>query len=141
MVWETKKIKTKEGKHLALKHSLKCTDYGIYGAKCRKCGDFYVGQTVNKFSVRWNGHRQAWENMINKKVKLDPNNLKDEQALYLHYRRKHQEVENGLKLWDAYKVVFLESPPKQDLDIAESYWIGKLDAGINLAKTCLPKIR
>ena len=80
MVWETKKIKTKEGKHLALKHSLKCTDYGIYGAKCRKCGDFYVGQTVNKFSVRWNGHRQAWENMINKKVKLDPNNLKDEQA-------------------------------------------------------------
>ena len=141
MVWETKKIKTKNEK-ITLKQNLNCKDNGIYGAKCKICDDFYVGQTVTKFSTRWNGHRKAWDNMSknNKKIQTKTNES-DEQALYLHYIKEHKNMLTDLKLWDAYSVVFLERPPNNDLDMAESSWISKLNAGINLAKTCLPRIR
>ena len=145
MVLETKKIKTKNGTKIRLKQRLNCRSYGVYAAKCNYCEDYYVGQTVNKFSVRWNGHRRVWNELSKQNEGQhhdeDAGTQKDEQALYIHYRKNHPNVLRGLRLDQAYQVIFVESPPKHDLDVTESFWINKLQADINIAKTILPKIR
>ena len=146
MVLETKKIKTKSGRKISLKQNLNCRHYGIYAAKCKQCGDLYVGQTINKFSQRWNGHRKIWKELLAKQNETEKRNKKieiqkDEQSLYVHYSQKHHDKVKDLQLHQAYDVIFIESPSKEKLDLAESYWIGKLEAGINISRTCLPKIR
>ena len=147
MVLETKKIKTKTGKKITLKQNLNCSHYGIYAAKCKQCGDLYVGQTINKFSQRWNGHRKIWKELLAKQNEKQNTNKKikdikkDEQSLYLHYSQKHPSNVKDLQIHQAYDVIFIESPNREKLDLAESYWIGELEAGINVNKTCLPKIR
>ena len=119
----------------------------IYAAKCKQCSDLYVGQTINKFSQRWNGHRKIWKELLAKQNEKQNYNKKtkdikkDEQSLYLHYSQKHPSNVKYLQLHEAYDVIFIESPNMEKLDLAESYWIGELEAGINVNKTCLPKIR
>ena len=72
---------------------------------------------------------------------LDSKNKGDDQALYAHYRKYHvAEIENGLELAEAYRVIFLENPLLANLDCAESFWIGKIPATINIQKTFLPTI-
>ena len=64
----------------------------------------------------------------------------DEQALAIHFKKFHgNEIKkNNFKLSKAYKVTFLEKPQKWFLDIAENFWISRINATINIARTCLP---
>ena len=50
-------------------------------------------------------------------------------------------IAKTLNLWDAYQLTFAERPNKSALDTAESCWMEVVDAGINKAKTCLPKFK
>ena len=60
MVVTTSSFSNKAGRLFHLKQRLDCTNFGIYAARCRICAEFYVGQTKNRFSVRWSGHRTSW---------------------------------------------------------------------------------
>ena len=139
MVNETKMIKSKEGKMFKLKHKLCCKNYGIYVAQCTKCAETYVGQTATSFSTRWTGHRAAWKKFSNSQQTKDKKNeLNEEQALFDHYLKYHREDSN-LKLTEAYKVTFIEEPRKYNLDLAENYWIAKLNSKINVIKSNFPR--
>ena len=65
---------------------------------------------------------------------------KDEQALYTHYAKFHQDVlkKSNLQLPDAYKIICVEQSRKEKLDTAENFWITKLRAKIYISKTFLP---
>ena len=156
MVLETNTIKLKNGNIMKLNHGLNCKDYGIYGARCKICQDIYIGQTKNNFSKRWNSHRYNWNLMTNntkindKRLEDCTNNkkptnnweMKDKQALYIHYTKFHKSnIEHGLNLSDAYEVFFIEKPKYEKLDIQENYYIGKFNAKINISKTFLPKYK
>ena len=147
MVIDTKEIKTNRGKFIKLNQTVNCSDFGIYAAKCRICKDFYVGQTGNSFSKRWNGHRKIWKETILETKSHDYENekiLKDDQALTNHYLKTHKDIikTRKPKLAEAYEVIFVEAPKrKEDLDLAESCWLAKLEAKINIAKTVLPRYR
>ena len=161
MVMETSEIQTKDGNRIPLKHTLNCRNYGIYAAQCVTCGEFYVGQTINAFHQRWTGHRNSWKNQIQKitsnilgrrsgekpsekrpgrKTSLTAN---DENAFLLHFQKRHPgiTINPRSKLEDLYKVVFLEQSKKENLDVAEGYWISQLKAGINIAATTIPKFK
>ena len=45
-------IKTKNGKIIQFKQNLNCTNFGVYAACCNICSEIYIGQTINRFSVR-----------------------------------------------------------------------------------------
>ena len=92
---------------------------------------------------RWNGHRQDWEHSL-KNGNFD-NNLenvqeKGKKSLSVHYAKFHRDklIKSKIKLADAYKVVFVEKSSKTKLDIAENFWVNRLRAKINIAKTILP---
>ena len=142
MIIETKEITTKDNKKIKLKQELNCKNYGIYAAKCQICQEIYVGQTINPFHERWNGHRQDWTNMI-KNGQFDENLEKREEekkALIIHYAKFHRKelLINKIQLSQAYKVTFLEQSNKIKLDIAENFWITRLKAKINISRTSLP---
>ena len=157
MVENTDNIITNKGKKIKLRQKLTCNDYGIYSAQCVICKHIYIGQTINSFSKRWNGHRQSWEQQkINKNNNCKKtsrsgksnhednknNNTDDEPALISHYKQFHQqEFNQSLLLSDAFKVTFAEKPRKDRLDIAENFWISKTDAKINIKSTCLPRLK
>ena len=146
MVLETKTFLTKENKIIKLRQSIKCYNFGIYAAQCQVCREIYVGQTVTSFSKRWNNHRRIWIEEILEKTqnKSDEFKTKDDHALTNHYLKFHQEmIKNGKKqLAEAYKVVFVETPQrKEDLDMAESCWVARLNAKINISPTILPRYR
>ena len=151
MVCEDETIKLKNGKLIAVKHTLTCKNFGIYGARCLKCADFYVGQTKNSFAKRWTTHRHHWNNMMKireeitsafKEKRTNKMELKDDQALFAHYAQNHPEcLKSYLFLHMAYEVFFLWKPKAENLDIEENNWICKLNAGINIMKTLLPKYK
>ena len=142
MVIDQDKIITKSGKEMKLKNNLTCKNYGIYGAQCKICKEIYIGQTKNKFSIRWNSHRKKWKDLINTRhYDAEKNKNMDEAALVHHYKKHHQNNIKNLNIADAFVVFFVEEPKYHFLDIRESYWISKLSAKINIAKTILPKFR
>ena len=133
MTNETTVIKSQSGKIFRLHKRLTCKDFGIYVANCRICSAQYVGQTVTSFSTRWNTHRSVWNS-----GNVEEN---DRAALKVHYAKQHPDCVN-IDLAEAYSVTFIDQPnnPK-DLDMAESAWIGKLRAMVNINRTVLPLIR
>ena len=142
MITETKEIRTKDNKTIKLKQKLNCKNYGIYAAQCQICLEIYVGQTINPFHERWNGHRQDWNNII-KNGQFDENlDIKEQEkkSLIIHYAKFHRNelIIKKLKLPEAYKVTFLEQSHKTKLDISENFWITKLKAKINISRTVLP---
>ena len=140
MVIDDSFIIEKNGKKTKLRSHLTCANYGIYAAQCRVCKHFYVGQTKNKFSTRWNTHRNKWKNLCNGKEEMKEG--KDEAALYRHYKQHHPEVPlKNSDIADKYGVIFIEQPNLGMLDIRESYWVSRLMASINVAATILPKYR
>ncbi len=153
MVWETDRVELQKGGTIQLRKELDCGDYGIYGAQCKCCGEFYVGQTKNAFSRRWNSHRLVWRKMMKRRAEeglgkeeerreLVNDKRGDEQALFKHYEKKHGNILNRKnEISEAYRVVFLEKPGYGELDIKENYWIGRTGATINVAKTIAPKYR
>ena len=54
----------KNNRQVELKQSLNCRNYGIYVANCVNCNAQYVGQTKNKFSVRWKTIDTLGKNLI-----------------------------------------------------------------------------
>ena len=148
MVLSTNTLNLPSGKIIRLRKALDCKDHGIYAARCRVCFNFYVGQTKNSFSTRWNSHRFNWRKIkslvsqggVDMSVKDD--RWKEQNALFLHYQLNHRNIATQtLNLSEAYEVVFLEKPHPSKLDIRESWWISFLKANININKTCLPKYR
>ena len=144
MVLNTDRILLPNNKSVGIKSAINCKDHGIYAARCRECHEFYVGQTKNAFSARWNSHRHNWKQTItpvgSRNNLIQDDKWREQNALFLHYRQKHQQrLCATLKLSDAYEVVFVENPKASKLDLRESVWIRKLNATINIAKTCLPK--
>ena len=138
MVVEQNTIQDKHGNKIVLGKNLTCGNHGIYAARCKICQGLYVGQTINKFSTRWNAHRKKWLNLCTGKDEIKEGN--DEAALYKHYKTKHTEIKlDRLPIAEAYDVLFLEEPSFKQLDIRESYWIARLQANINVAATILPK--
>ena len=118
-----------------LKQKLNCKNYGIYVAECKNCDMQYVGQTINKFSVRWTAHRSNWN-----KFKFEENN--DKAALLKHYANYHEEIlVNKPCICHCFRVIFVEQPNKRYLDWCEDRWFSKLDAKININKVILPKIK
>ena len=81
MVVTTSSLSNKAGRLFHLKQRLDCTNFGIYAAKCRVCAEFYVGQTKNRFSVRWSGHRTSWRSHCLEN--------RDKAALLIHFKSKH----------------------------------------------------
>ena len=61
--------------------------------------------------------------------------LNDDSALFAHYVKAHNVGLNTLALSDAYRVTFLDNPMVAFLDVAETFWINKLKAKINIMKT------
>lgn len=141
MVKEIKCLRTMAGKTFLLKQTLDCSNYGIYAAMCLQCNELYIGQTVNSFSKRWTQHRKIWNNNATNQNQTNQSN-KDENALFKHYLQYHTTLtKTNLQLHEAFTIIFLEQPKKADLDTTESFWIGTTNAKINIAKTCLPKIK
>ena len=143
MIKETTEITTKTNRKIKLKQDLNCKNYGIYAAQFIICLEIYVGQTINPFHERWNGHRKDWENEIKNgdfEQTLENFDEKRKKSLIIHYAKFHLDKlkDNKIKLPDAYKVVFVEESNKTKLDIAENFWISKLKAKINIARTILP---
>ena len=66
--------------------------------------------------------------------------ISDEQALFDHYQTKHEEnlKEIKMELAKAYYIIFVEKPSKYNLDIAEKFWMSKLQSTINVIKSNLP---
>ena len=151
MVFETNKIRLRNGKEIKLKHNLNCKNFGIYGAQCIICNEYYVGQTKSSFSKRWTSHRFHWNKMMDKREdmvaefkgkKINKMELKDDQALFAHFAQQHPEcLKENLFLYDAYQVVFLWKPHVEQLDTEENNWISKLNAKINIMRTFLPKYK
>ena len=145
MVLATDKIRLPNGKLFTIKAAITCKHQGIYAARCIQCHQFYVGQTKNSFSTRWNTHRSSWKKMISASknitvAKDDP--WKDQNALFMHYTKKHpKKVHKNLLLSEAFQVVFIEKTKASQLDVRENYWISKLDASINVSRTYMRKYK
>ena len=140
MVWDNNKFRDNKNKEYKCRHYLNCKDYGIYAGQCVFCFSFYVGQTKNSFATRWNAHRGMWNKM--KKYQNVVDNISDNQALFLHYKKMHPDkLTEGLQLSDAFRVIFLEKPPMEMLDIREDFWITRLNAKINIKKSILPHFK
>ena len=87
----------------------------------------YVGQTINKFSVRWTVHRSNW-----KRCKFEENN--DKAAILKHYANYHEEIlVNKPCISDCFRVIFVEQPNKRYLNWCEDRCFSKLDAKINIS--------
>ena len=97
-------------KYLNLKQKLNCKNYGIYVAECKNCDMQYVGQTKNKFSVRW-----LHTDRIGTNLNFEENN--DKAALLKHYANYHEEIlVNKLCISDCFSVIFVEQPNKRNLN-------------------------
>ena len=132
MVINSQSIRLPNKKMFFFRSKLTCADWGVYAAECQICGEWYVGQTTNSFSKRWNNHRHMW--------KSGAKNTTDQAALRVHYDHHHPGEKNKA-LPSAYKVVFVDKPRTAKLlDFTESVWINRLQAKININKTVLPKI-
>ena len=125
----------KNNRQVKLNQSLNCRNYGIYVANCVNCNAQYVGQTKNKFSVRWNNHRHTWK-------KFDISTQNDSTALLQHYKSNHNLLlARRPNLSQCFSVIFVEEPPFDVLDICEDKWFHKLGASINLQTMILPAIK
>ena len=130
MVQNTNFIKTKIGKIIQLKQNLNCTNFCIYTACCNICSEMYIGETINRVSVRWNIHRHIWNS-----------NTLDSQkaALSIHYHKNHTDFSCKNKpISECYTVAFLQQPSNSYLNNCKSRWIHLLDASINIQATVLP---
>ena len=107
----------------------------MQAGQCTTCNEIYVGQTKNGFNTRWNHHRSMWAKMQNRRRTGGTFNTKgDEGALFFHYIEFHSDIANEISFSDSYKVFFIEQPSMDFLDVAETFWMNKLEAKINIIK-------
>lgn len=87
---------------------------------------------MTSFAIRWNQHRTMWKSGSIENT--------DKAALRVHYNKMHPNQKH-MEFAKAFSVDFIYQPnQKANLDYAESLWIYKADARINLNATILPKI-
>ena len=83
------------------------TKFFNYVTECKNCSMQYVGQTKNKFSVRWTAHRLNWN-----KLNLKKNH--DRAALLKHYASCHEKTfVKKPCISDCFRVIFVEQPNKK----------------------------
>ena len=130
MLWETTSIRdASNSRNIKLRQNLTCRNFGIYAAYCQFCTDIYVGQSCREFKDRWNGHRHCW----NSKQATFSEEKGDQAALLKHVHAKHPEVDLAkTDLADAWRVVFVEEPRAEDLDVRETHWRDLLKAKVNI---------
>ena len=97
MVKNTNTVTNPHGKISTLKQNLNCKNYGIYATRCLLCGQFCVGQTINRFSKRWAGHRASWIACGNSESKFTPT-VDDSSALYAHLIKYHNTLRKATTL-------------------------------------------
>nr|CAB3263301.1 uncharacterized protein LOC108950347 [Phallusia mammillata] len=120
---------------IALRQSLDCSNFGIYVATCRICNSRYVGQTKNKFSTRWSGHRTVWNTF---KTSGDNDNA----SLGHHFAIHHHDIfMKRPDIAECFTVTFVEQPNVDRLDHCEAKWLKLTGATLNIQKMLLPKIR
>jgi len=103
-----------KNKTFPLNQKLTCDNHGIYVATCVICDEQYVGQTKNKFSMRWSSHRK---NCNRPNCEIDENN-KDKVALLRHFSESHGDV-NKPPIHEAYTVTFDEETNSLSLAFCE----------------------
>ena len=125
----------KSNRLVKLNQSFNRRNYGIYAANCVNCNAQYLGQTKDKFSVRWNNHRHTWE-------KFDISTQNDSTALLQHYKSNHNLLlARRPSLPQCFSVIFFEEPSFDMLDIREDKWFYKLGASINLQIMILSAVK
>ena len=87
-------------KTFQLKQKPNCTNCGIYAATCTICSKQYVGQTMNKFSIRWNAHRSIWNSFV-------ATAYYDKAALLKHFYKYHDLTQKP-PISQCFKVTFVE---------------------------------
>ena len=100
-----------------LNQKLTCANHGIYVATCVICHEQYVGQTKNKFSMRWSSHRSNW-NRPN--CEIDENN-KDKAALLRQFSEFHGDI-NKPPTHGVYIITFVEEPNSLSSHFCEDKW-------------------
>ena len=110
-------------------------------------GKIYSGvlqSLATSFSTRWNAYRAKWKKLVTNRNsnsnQEQKNDLNEDQALFEHYKTNHPRtlVEINYELSKAYKIIFIEKPRKDNLDVAENYWIAKLKSKINIKRSNFP---
>ena len=134
MIQTVNAVTNKDGISVHLFQNLNCSNFGIYAAQCTICNQLYIGQTKNKFSVKWTAHRSFRNN------KFSEYNNTDQAALLKHCHNYHYSThENKPKISDCFNVIFLEEPQNTNrLDICESRWIHKLRQKLILNRLFYP---
>ena len=86
MVITTSSLSNEAVRLFRLRQSLDCSNLGIYAARCCICAEFYVGQTKNRFNVRWSGQRTSWKSHCLEN--------RDKEALPIHFKSnsKHNNL-------------------------------------------------
>ena len=102
MVQTVNAVTNKDGIIIHLFQNLNCSNFGIYAAQCTICNQLYIGQTKNKFSIRWTAHRFFWN------IKFSEYNT-DQAALLKHYYNHHYSTHaNKPKISDCCNLIFFE---------------------------------
>ena len=95
----------------------------MYVATCFICHEQYVGQTKNRFFVRWTAHRNSWKT-------FDISAKGDKAALLKHYNLCHPLIlMEKPELSECFSVTFVFH-----LDQCEDKWAAILGASINVKK-------
>ena len=109
------KFKSKRG-NFSLRQSLSCANYGVYVATCCIYHEQYVGQTKNRFSVRFTAHRNLWKT-------FDISAKEDKAVLLKHYNLCHPLILiEKPELSECFTVTFVEQPSALHLDQCEDKW-------------------
>ena len=133
MVATARQIQSKRG-NFSLRQRLSCTNYGVYVATCCICHEQYVGQTKNRFSVRWTAHRNSWKT-------FDISAKGDKAALLKHYNLCHPLILiEKPELSECFTVTFAEEPLVFHLDQCKDKWAALLGASINVKKMISPRV-
>jgi len=86
-------------------------------ATCTICSEQYVGQTINKFSIRWNANRSTWNS-------FDATADNDKAALLKHFYKYHDLTQKP-PISQCFKVTFVEQPKASYLEECEDKWFTK----------------
>ena len=100
------------------------SSYQVVIISCSLCSKQYVGQTLNKFSTRWNAHHGT-------RNYFDASAVTDKAALLKHFY-KHHDLTEKPHISQFFKVAFVEQPKATYLAEYENEWFHKINAEIKI---------
>ena len=95
-------------------------------ATCTIRSKQYVGQTINKFSIRWNAHRSIWNSF--------DATADNDKAVLLKDFYKYHDLTQKPPISQCFEVTFVEQPKASYLEECEDKWLHKIDVEINIKK-------